>query len=62
MRLRKDALGPIALDGTTLLARISVPVHGPKNMQQRGQKTGEDREKLTKGFGLFLVQFGSIRT
>ena len=59
MRLRKDALDPIAVDGTTLLARISVQVHWPKNMQAY-QKTGEDWKKR-KGFELFRVQFGQAR-
>ena len=40
-RLRLDALGTIALDGTTLRARISVQDYWPKNVQP-SQKIGDD--------------------
>ena len=60
MRLRKVVLGRTAVDGITLRARISVQEYWPKNVQA-GKQFGEDRKKLKKSFGLFLMHFRSIR-
>ena len=47
MKLREDVFGPIAGDGTTLCAGISVQDQWPKNVQA-GQKIGEEWKKTIK--------------